>query len=202
MLKNYSFQIILSVCGFIFAAYCNASPILKLNDNGILTGAANVLVDGHLYDVEFKDGDCGTIQHLCDLPSNFIFNSNASAQAASQALLDQVFIGIYDDNIHLTSGCDYISPHHADTGTCTILTPFYSEKIRADVVISSSAAINQQINSVSTWRILGNDSTKTMWVYATYAVWSSSAEVPEPSSSLLFATGLTLLVLRRWRKRA
>jgi hypothetical protein len=69
---------------------------------GILTGATNVDVGGSFYDVVFVDGTCAAVFNGCDDPTDFIFPTSATAVAASQALIDQVFLdgplGQFDSN--------------------------------------------------------------------------------------------------------
>lgn len=85
--------------------------------NGKLLGATGVLVNGSSYNVSFVDGTCAALFSGCDQNTDFVFQDSAAARAASQALLDQVFLGIYDTNPELTSGC-------SSTSTCTAFTPF------------------------------------------------------------------------------
>jgi hypothetical protein len=59
---------------------------------GQLHGAFGVDVGGTLYNVEFLDGTCIALFNGCDAVSDFTFQSSALAAAASQALLDQVFL--------------------------------------------------------------------------------------------------------------
>src|SRR5262245_15153036 len=67
----------------------DAAPIL-ITSNGELVGANGVLVNGTLYDVEFVGGGCP--DNGCDELSDFTFQTFAASSAASQALLDQVFL--------------------------------------------------------------------------------------------------------------
>lgn len=71
-----------------------------------LQGAKGVTVNGLIYDVEFLDGTCIEIYSGCDDVSDFSFNTEMEADAASQALLEQVFSNgdIYDDRPELTRG--------------------------------------------------------------------------------------------------
>ncbi len=70
----------------------HASALLVVS-GGILTGAKGVDVGGTLYDVEFMDGTCVALFNGCDNPAtDLTFTTQADALAASQALLDQVFL--------------------------------------------------------------------------------------------------------------
>ena len=88
---------------------------------GQLMGASGVLVDGGLYDVQFLDGTCIDLYNGCDYVSDFTFQTEASANLASQALLDQVFLdgpsGNFDSVPGLTNGCN-------DTTNCVAYTPY------------------------------------------------------------------------------
>jgi PEP-CTERM motif-containing protein len=88
-----------------FAAAAPAATLI-VDGTGELTGATGVDVGGTFYDVEFLDGTCVSVFSGCDSDSDFAFNTQAAAQAAGQALLDQVFIGIYDTSPELTAGCE------------------------------------------------------------------------------------------------
>lgn len=65
---------------------------LIVDGSGQLRGAAGVDVGGTLYDVTFREGTCTALFDGCDDPSDFTFTTLTDAQAASQALLNQVFI--------------------------------------------------------------------------------------------------------------
>ena len=87
-----------------------ASPVsaatLVLNGGGELTGARGVSVGGALYDVDFVDGTCVDLFTGCDENSDFTFaGDNVTAELAAEALHNQVFIGVFDDNPSLTHGC-------------------------------------------------------------------------------------------------
>jgi len=76
---------------------------------GQLVGAFGVNVSGTLYDVQFLDGTCVAIFSGCDnAAADFDFGSVANADAAAQALLDQVFLdapsGNFDSEPNLTAG--------------------------------------------------------------------------------------------------
>ena len=59
---------------------------------GQLAGASNVLVDGSVYDVQFKEfGSCADFYSGCNNLSDFTIQSQQMAFDASVALLDQVF---------------------------------------------------------------------------------------------------------------
>ena len=88
-----------------------------------LVGANGVNVGGTLYDVEFRNapGDsCIGLFTGCDQPTDFVFQTESLARAASQALLDQVFtdsaLGNFDSEPALTQGC-------TNSSLCAAATP-------------------------------------------------------------------------------
>lgn len=95
----------------LFAAAPASSATLVVNGSGQLTGATGVTVLGVNYDVEFLDGTFNTVFNNGDTLTGLPFLQGAQpaqaagASAAAQALLDQVFIGTFDDNPSLTFGC-------------------------------------------------------------------------------------------------
>ena len=90
--------------------------------NGQLLGASGVDVDGTLYNVEFLDGTCIALFNGCDESTDFTFQSEATADAAGAALMDQVFLdsalGLFDSNPELTAGCSNTFP------SCFVMTPY------------------------------------------------------------------------------
>ena len=77
---------------------------LNVDGSGQLTGASGVNVGGTLYDVTFVDGTCTALFDGCDDVSDFTFTTRSDALAASQALLDFVFIGDFDSVPNATFG--------------------------------------------------------------------------------------------------
>lgn len=84
----------------------SAEPILVLESGTFLLGARNVDVGGILYDVAFQDGTCVAIFTGCDQPADFTFQTADAAALASRALLDSVFVGLFDQNVFLIKGCE------------------------------------------------------------------------------------------------
>src|SRR5262245_20131856 len=86
----------------------NALPILQVNGSGILTGALGVQVGSSLFNVQFVEGSCNSLFNSCN-PASFNFPSLSLADAASSALLMDVFIdsvlGDFDSHPELTFGC-------------------------------------------------------------------------------------------------
>jgi hypothetical protein len=121
------------------ASTANAATLL-VNGSGILTGATDVNVGGTLYDVEFVDGTCVALFDGCDSANDFDFSTEADALAASQALLDQVFVntaqGSFDSDPSLTFGC---------SSTCFASTPFGLGDLFGQLVVRSGVAENQSV---------------------------------------------------------
>src|SRR5215207_3111899 len=109
------------IAALLFTAVLNspswATPVLQIDAAGKLIGASGVDISGTLYDVQFMDGKCNELFSGCDQPSDFIFTTPAAAESASAALLNHVFVGIYDLDSTLTWGCAAIE-------SCNAYTPF------------------------------------------------------------------------------
>ena len=94
-------------------------------ENGILIGATGVNVVGiGVFDVDFVVTTCFALFDGCNTISDFDFDTDAGAEAAGLALLDQVFIdssaGNFDSNHNSTVGCADVDPLSA----CLIWIPF------------------------------------------------------------------------------
>lgn len=167
--------------------------------NGILTGATGVDVSGTLYDVAFRDGTCAQIYGACDA-AHFTFATSASAQAASQALLEQVFIdgpaGDFDSHPELTAGCAHIH-------TCNAFTAYALDTAQASFYRWSAT-------NVDPTQLVGDNATQmTNFItldtsassISTWAVWTAqtTGRAPEPGSIALVAAALALLSLARSR---
>lgn len=94
------------------------SATLIVDGSGKLTGATDVNVLGTVYDVVFLDGTCASVFNGCDENDNFAFSNSRDAGLAALALLDQVFVGSFDDSPALTSGC-------TDPLRCSVWIPFH-----------------------------------------------------------------------------
>ncbi len=161
---------------------------------GELLGASNVNVGGMLYDVAFIDGSCETVFGGCDELSDFDFITAPDALAASQALLDQVFLdvpaGDFDTEPELTTGC-------TGTSRCEAWTPYAF----GGFGISAGRAINRE--PAGGPDIANTSASATTDLFLTslsvYAVWTP---VPEPTTGALLAAGMLGLALRGRSRRS
>ena len=174
-----------------------ATPILDVDSSGRLNGASNVEVSGSFYDVEFRLGDCRTLFDGCS-ESSFTFTTLAAANAASAALLEQVFIdsaiGNFDSRPDLTNGCTSIF-------LCAALTPYeLGFGVRYSIAENSAYEFSDRLSRAESGFTLDRDDT--VWT-----VWRASATpIPEPSALSLLVFGLLAFVCmsrrRRWRMQA
>lgn len=198
-----------AIRGIVFAALVlavgstsYAAPVLVVNGSGKLTGARNVDVGGQFYDVDFVEGNCIDLFSGCDAVADFFFQSAASAQLASQSLLDTVFVdgplGAFDSTPTLTSGCVFIS---GLVPSCIANTPYglgVSTVTTAFAV--NTAALTDSIVGAVNYSRTGSSSLDPTTVWAK---WQPAASVvPEPSPlEYLVVAGLTLLAFSLWRRR-
>ena len=158
---------------------------------GQLMGATDVLVDGSLYDVQFLGGSCIDAYSGCDEASDFTFQAFASAELASQALLDQVFLdgvgGLFDSEPSLTNGCMHLSP-------CVAVSTFSALDLN-----SLYTAVAYNSNAGDFVYDAYYDNNVGFAIDTTWAVWTATV-VPEPSTALLLGLGLTGLAAKGRRR--
>lgn len=183
---------------WLFAVVAGQAAVLDVV-GGQLLGATGVNVNDTLYDVEFKDGTCVALYDGCDDNSDFTFQSESDALAASQALLDQVFVndlmGSFDTDPSLTEGCTWIL-------NCLALTPF---DIDQSTGILSVAAANNRWNSEPDSLLTAPDQSPVTNFQSrediVYAKWTTPYPVPLPAGLPLVPTGLGALAVLQWRRK-
>jgi hypothetical protein len=178
-----------------WATVGSQAATLNVDGSGQLTGATNVDVGGSLYNVTFVAGNCIANFSGCDSASDFAFNSKSAADAAAQALLDQVFIGAFDSAPENTFGCGSPAP----AGGCSALVP-YGFGLLPESVIATAAfnwANPDFIFDAEVFRsnVYGGDGPEDTIVYAQFTA------VPLHPSIVAQIAGLGLLVLLAWRKK-
>jgi len=173
-----------------------AGPTLVVNGSGQLTGATGVVVNGSSYNVEFVEGTCAGLFGGCDSNSDFAFQSQADAESAAQALLDQVFTGPFDTDYTLTFGCSSNGGND-----CQAVIPFAIVPLQ-DLFSFESA---QNTDGASDG-IAGGSSDPMIFDTTDYAEFVfarfTPAAVPEPASWALMLVGFAAIgfALRRESK--
>ena len=174
---------------------------------GILTGASDVNVNGTLYDVAFVDGSCATLfSPFCLFESAFTFPTFADAEAAAQALLDQVFLNVsagrFDTHPELTNGC-------GDPIVCSAFIPFANLVEEHAVTVFTRTAHNSSEapgnfidvtggNTFSATFDTTNDPERVWALFTSRQLFA----VPEASTGLLLLMGsIAATGARRLRSR-
>lgn len=186
---------------------------LDLDAAGKLLGARGVVVNGTAYDVQFRDGSCAALHNGCDAAGDFVFHSNAEANAASRALLDQVFnaFATIDLDPKLTRGCEtsgYFFQGQAGA-LCWAHTAYavlpqigYPEPQVATVIVANDSRDAWDLVpslDVNVVFLQSTDLGANGFASKTFAVWSAAggepptASVPEPGSLALALASLGLL---------
>lgn len=168
--------------------------------DGQLMGAAGVDVGGTLYDVTFREGTCIALFDGCDEASDFTFTTQEDAQAASQALLGQVFIdgpaGNFGSSPELRFGFLGLFP------STYVMTPygFTLPDGSIDVVGVTAAWLDDSSSLLFLNPFLPGSSfpsTNNLFVYSDWTV----ATVPLPAGGMLLLSALGgMAALRRRRK--
>lgn len=174
--------------------------------SGNLTGARNVDVGGTLFDVDlFTAASCSAELGLCNTLTTFTFSTLAAANLASQALLDQVFVGTYDNvamNIQ-TPWRVYLAYTRADGSE--VWGTSYSRAVNVGLASTDSYCASNPKDSFCTDRV---ESSQWISGYTTeWAGWRTASVapsvVPLPASGLMLLTVFGgIAALRRRKQRA
>lgn len=178
----------------VFALAANSATLVTAG--GQLMGATAVNVDGTFYDVSFLEGSCNSLFSGC---TTHTFQTSTAAALASQALLDQVFIGVYDTTPSLTNGIEntvaaVFTLYNTSAIGFTRMTAWNGISEGQDVVLDQT---------VAEWVLFKNrdsgDSNFPASETTTWAVWAPSA-VPVPAAAWLFGSALLGLGALKRRK--
>lgn len=174
-----------------------AAPVLQI-EKGILIGAKSVNINNVFYDVTFKGQNfVEAYEIIGSTSSKMIFSIESEARAASQALLDQVFLdgprGQFDTNPLLTRGCDW-------KDFCLVLTPFVGDGEWSNIEVATAVNRADMLDHVTGRRIY--DPYDDIPLIGTYAFWMvSEHQVPEPTSVALLSIALMGLGIARRKQK-
>lgn len=204
MVRIFFALLISSLCWF-FSANKAGAVELVLDEYDNLLGATGVKINNQLYDVKFEDKNSNDLFMTNGKNYNFLFTTPEEAQAASQALLDQVLVDKYDSYPEYTNGIDCTTYSY-------ILTPFKAEWSNhyKDVLIYIFSAVNLGNQSPVEDYTVQYSAQRASWSPTAltpdslvYAVWTlnPAATVPEPATALIFSAGILCIANFGRKKR-
>ncbi len=164
----------------------------------LLIGATDVFVENEAYDVSFVDGSCHDVFGFeqCAFPGDFTFSSLPAAQAATAALIDQVFnqsLGgdhfLVDYYAQMTNGCEETSAN------CFIATPFTRDGTSVDSSIMLNTRLTASDNGSGGFHYLLDDLSNI--TSFTFADWNEVSPVPLLPTPVLFLSALLGIVIFR-----
>ncbi|HSB97041.1 MAG TPA: VPLPA-CTERM sorting domain-containing protein [Spongiibacteraceae bacterium] len=195
LLRPQTLALLLAATAFT-TLQATAAVVPIVDGNGKMTGAKNVVVNGSLYDVEFRDGVFNTLFGEQN-QLGFVAPSEAVATDFSQALLDTVLVGQFDDYSYRTLGCEHLA-------YCMVYTPYLGVPVNTPYPgVWVAAAYNEGLEGGNTPPndLIMLTAAHRLNDYAnnpavTYALWSPAA-VPVPAAAWLFGSGLIALAAAR-----
>ncbi|WP_101760519.1 hypothetical protein [Oceanicoccus sp. KOV_DT_Chl] len=179
---------ILAILGFlILPLISNAAVTILTDSNGQIYGAEGIEVNNSFYSIRLSEGSCIDIFNGCDQVTDFTFHTFDEAMLASQALVDQLFIGAWDRTDDSLLGCD-------DEFYCGLLTVYnpYDGHFFSLLALHGVSAIGNGVGDHSAYAAW--DTTyEDKYVFV---IWSHTqpAMVPVPAAIWLFGSAMIGLV--------
>jgi hypothetical protein len=167
-----------------------AAPVLQ-GTATTLTGINDLTINGVLYNATFVDGSCISIYGGCT-NATLPFSTFSDASNAANAILAAIAGTYFDTNVG-TVGCENLAQ-------CYMWIPYDRFGLGN---VSAAVAFNPFLgaNSVVTGSTseFADFSPLNIFTYVSFAR-TSSTEVPEPLTLLMFGTGLVGVATARCRK--
>jgi hypothetical protein len=175
----------LAAASMALAAQAGHQAVAQVVDinNGVVTGAQDILIGGTLYDVTFETG-------VAIGPSPYTFSTAQDAAAAGNALINQVFAGLDFSSV---GDCAYQT-----TIACEILTPYQDS---ASNVLSALSIIGFDRTNSALQRARGPYEQVLGNTFAVAVFTPSSVPVPEPASIAVAAAGVAGLAGAKLSRR-
>jgi len=175
-------SIIVAVCAYsVFTSFnANAVPTYNVDVGGNVTGIAGLEVQGELWEMTLHDGAYDDL-FLAD-PTAGLYDV-AFAELATVSLVNFMSLNQFSNDVSKFLGC-------SDPNQCGIVTYITEGSTAQAWAALATASGVQDVGNVST--STGNHSN------ITFATWTTNANVPEPSITVLLASGLIAFgVVRR-----